>query len=328
MGGRKITGLGAATAPADAVRFDQIPTITVQSGPYDTTAGRLLTPGAYGLGLLGSAVVATDIDATMASGSQQFTTGAVGTFPVGVTSANGGKINLVRASVTDAYEVLQPNNADNMFWRRLSTTWQSWQQIISVPDSTVANGDMLARIGGVWARLAKGAPGQMLRQNDGLTSPEWTDVITARAAQATGSGTAFSFLTIPSWAKKITFVFDEISLSGSDNFLVQIGVAAGFITAGYSGGSFVSTGGGGSYASSATGFLMATNAAGEAHSGHMIITRVGTSNDWVSSHTMGSSARLVSGGGAISLGAALTQVRLTRDGANTFDAGVISITYE
>lgn len=329
MGGRKITNLAAGTAASDAARIDQLPAVVVQSGPYDATAGRLLTPGAFGLGLLGDAVLSTDIDATdTASGTQRYIGGAAGTFPAGITAGAGGRVSITRGTFTAGSEFLQPNTVDALFWRRLATTWQPWMQVVSVLDSTVADGDTIARISGVWARVAKGTAGQVYRQNDALTAPEWSDAIVTRAAQATTSGTVFDFTGIPAWVKRVTVICNGNSLTGSDNFLVQLGVAAGFVVTGYTSGSFVSTGGGGSYSAATAGFIIATNSAGELHSGHLVLTRVGTTNDWVSSHTLGTAARMASGGGTISLAGPLTQIRLTRDGANTFDAGSVSIIYE
>lgn len=199
------------------------------------------------------------------------------------------------------------------------------QQIAAIP---AVEGDLIYRTATAWSRRPKGAAGQIIRQNDALTVPDWSDAIIARAAQATTAGTAFDFTAIPAWVKRVTLRFSGISLSGTDNFLVQLGVAAGFVSAGYTGGGFVSTGGGGSFTASTAGFLIATNAAAEAHDGHMILTRGATATDWLSSHTLASTARVCTGGGAITLAGPLTQVRLTRTGIDTFDAGSVSIIYE
>lgn len=199
------------------------------------------------------------------------------------------------------------------------------QQIAALP---AVEGDMIYRNATVWSRRPKGAAGQIIRQNDALTVPDWSDAIIARAAQATTAGTAFDFTAVPAWVKRVTMRFAGISLSGTDGFLVQLGTASGFVTTGYTGGGFVSTGGGGSFTASTAGFLIATNAAAEVHDGHMTLTRGAVATDWVGSHTLASDARLSSGGGAITLAGPLTQVRLTRTGTDTFDAGSVSIIYE
>ena len=59
----------------------------VQSSVTDTTAGRLLTLGAFGLGQAGAVPTISNIDATTtANGFWRYTTGATGTFPAGVTA--------------------------------------------------------------------------------------------------------------------------------------------------------------------------------------------------------------------------------------------------
>ena len=330
MGAHKITNLGAATVGSDAVRLDQLPSIIVQDSPYDTTAGRLLTVGSFGLGLFGHAVDATNIDTTTtASGSLRYVPGTTGTFPVGVTAASGGKLTITRYSTTGAYEVLQPNNASTMFWRRLETTWQPWQQFVSVPDADVANGDMLARIGGVWARFAKGLAGQVLRQNDALTAPDWTDALQVQAPQVTTSGTAFNFTGIPAWAKRITVICNNVSLSGSDNLLVQIGTSGGIVTTGYDStgstiaGSFVNQ------IASTAGFVVVGSGPGFAQTFTMVLNRLGPASFlWVASHNGFRTGATIQGGGSITLAAALDSVRLTRTGTDTFDGGSVAIIYE
>lgn len=303
--------------------------VTKQTSVTDTTAGSLLIVGAFGSGVVGTGSLLADLDATTTpSGEYRYDATTTGTFPTGVTVASGGVVDFNRLSATVGYETLVPTDQNVTFFRRLTTTFAAWYGTVSLLASTIADGDTIARISGIWARVAKGTAGQVYRQNDALTAPEWSDAIVARAAQATTSGTAFDFTTVPAWVKRVTIRLNGVSLSGTDNFLVQLGVAAGFVTTGYTGGGFVSTGGGGSFTASTAGFLIATNAAGEAHDGHMILTRAATTTDWLSSHTVGTVARMASGGGAITLAGPLTQVRLTRTGTDTFDAGSVSIIYE
>jgi len=201
---------------------------------------------------------------------------------------------------------------------------------------TIANGDGAAgdpTISGVTQLQATWDAG--VSTNESVISPDKLNAtiiaqkITQSASLSTATGTAFDFTGIPSTVKRVTLIFTSVSLSGTDNYLVQLGTSGGFVTTGYLGGGFVSTGGGGTYASSSSGFLVATNTASELMSGHFTLTRSAVgSNSWVSSHVTGTSARTATGGGSINLGAALTQVRLTRDGTNTFDNGAVSIMWE
>ena len=175
-----------------------------------------------------------------------------------------------------------------------------------------------------WKRLTAGS--------SHVLNTDWLEItsgITVTTPQTTTSGTTKDFTGIPVWAKRITVIFTGVSLSGTNDLLVQLGTSGGFVSTGY-----ISTGirvtnaassGGGS---STSGMVISSSAAANTVSGHMILTTDG-SNNWVSSHTAKSATTLVSfGGGDIALGGTLTQVRITPSGADTFDAGSINITYE
>ena len=102
----------------------------VQSTNIDTTAGRLMKVGAFGLGEIGSTTVLSAIDATTtASGTYSYTTGATGTFPSGVTAAVGGVIKVERESATKGYMTLQSSSSTDLYFRNLSTTWGAWQVV-------------------------------------------------------------------------------------------------------------------------------------------------------------------------------------------------------
>lgn len=136
------------------------------------------------------------------------------------------------------------------------------------------------------------------------------------------------FTGIPSWVKRITIIFSEVSLSGTDNILVQLGTASGIENTGY-----VSAAG--NYSSTATATTSVTNG---------MVIRVGTGtftfsgvmqlhllngNTWVSSHSgKGDGNSINSGGGSKTLSGTLTQLTVTRTGINSFDAGSINIIYE
>jgi hypothetical protein len=153
--------------------------------------------------------------------------------------------------------------------------------------------------------------------------------ITAATAQASTSGTSIDFTGIPSWVKRITVMFNGVSLSASAQILVQLGTGAGptFTTSGY-----ISTGSGISgtpvATSSTSGFVVRTDGSGQIVSGIMTIVNI-TGNSWVSSHSgKQSTTTTLVGGGDVSLGAALTAIRITSTSTDTFDAGSINILYE
>lgn len=145
--------------------------------------------------------------------------------------------------------------------------------------------------------------------------------------QSSTSGTAIDFTGIDAGTIRIIITFENVSLSGSDNLIVQIGDAGGFETSGYVSTGAVITAGGTAVASSTTSYAMRINGAGEIFSGTMELSLKDSSNfTWVSTHAgkRGTDGSLV-GGGHKSLSAELTQVRITRSGSNTFDGGSINI---
>lgn len=147
------------------------------------------------------------------------------------------------------------------------------------------------------------------------------------STKQTASGTAIDFTGIPAGVKRITISFQGVSLSGTDQILVQIGDSVGIEATGY-----ISSGwtvAGGVVTSSTIGFLIRLGGAGDILSGIMILTRMDGAHLWVSSHTAKiTTAFIVAGGGDKTLSAELTQLRVTRTGSDTFDAGSINIMFE
>ena len=151
--------------------------------------------------------------------------------------------------------------------------------------------------------------------------------LTAGTAQATTSGTFKDFTDIPSWAKRITVMFNNVSTNGGS--LPQIQIGAGSIdAASYTGSAWLSNT---SNTAMSTGFLL--TAVGSAS---YVISGIGTlallgSNTWTMSgvfaHT--SSAAVNFAAGSKTLGGVLDRVRITTvNGTDTFDAGSINIFFE
>lgn len=154
------------------------------------------------------------------------------------------------------------------------------------------------------------------------------------ASTGTVSGTitvvGVDFLNIPTGVKRITVMFNGVSVSGTSVIQVQIG-SGSITTTGYvSAASILSNT---TVSSSVTsGFaLLQQNAATYAHSGHAVITNI-SSNIWVQSGVFSNSntaAFTSTSGGNISLGGTLDRIRITTvNGTDTFDAGSINILYE
>lgn len=159
-----------------------------------------------------------------------------------------------------------------------------------------------------------------------------TSAVNTRAtAVASTSGTAIDFTALPSWIKRITVMFNETSLSNTDNLLIQLGTGSTtYTTSGYvSTSNAYSNASATSGISSTTGFAVTVaSSAANIASGTLTLINI-SGNTWVSSHTHKIGTTTVgSGGGSVTLGAVLTAVRITSTGTATFDAGTINILYE
>ena len=152
---------------------------------------------------------------------------------------------------------------------------------------------------------------------------------TAGTAVASTSGTSIDFTGIPSWVKRITVMFNGVSLSGTSSLLVQIG-SGSVASSGYTSSSGVVTASNTTgVLSSTAGFIVWLAAAANAFSGTMTINLL-SSNTYNSSHSGKMSTALAGfGGGDVALSGTLDRIRITTvNGTDTFDAGSINILYE
>jgi hypothetical protein len=159
-------------------------------------------------------------------------------------------------------------------------------------------------------------------------TPTGVGVLTSDTAQATTSGTYKDFTGIPSWVKRITVMFNEVSTNGTSNQQIQIG-SGSLTTSGYvSSSSGVSAAGVG-VTSYTNGFGLRNELATYVFSGHMVLTLV-SGNIWVSSHSgKGTTAITMFGGGSVTISGTLDRVRITTvNGTDAFDAGSINLLYE
>jgi hypothetical protein len=148
-------------------------------------------------------------------------------------------------------------------------------------------------------------------------------------AQASTSGTSIDFTGIPSWVKRVTVMFQGVSLSGTNDFLFQLGDSGGIENTGYLsaytqfGASTLGT------ANSTSGFLFAGGGATRLNHGTIQFTNL-TGNVWTAfgGSADETGARTCFAAGSKTLSATLDRVRITASGADTFDAGTINIMYE
>lgn len=152
--------------------------------------------------------------------------------------------------------------------------------------------------------------------------------LTLGTPQTTTSGTAFTFTGIPSGTTQITIMLDGNSLSGTDDYLIQIGDSGGIETSGYNSMSIQAT----NVVTSTAGIIIRSpSAAATFGGGSLIFTLANSStNKWVAQGVFSrtDAAGGPSSAGVKSLSGELTQMHLTRTGSNTFDAGSVNIAYQ
>jgi hypothetical protein len=156
--------------------------------------------------------------------------------------------------------------------------------------------------------------------------------ITLSTAVASTSGTSIDFTSIPAWVKRITVMFQGVSLSGTATILFQIG-SGSIATSGYASNAGYWTGNSGQAISSTSGYCINnTGMAAETITGIATFCLLNaTSNLWLMTHTgnLGTVNYFIVGSGSKTLSGTLDQVRLTTtNGTDTFDAGSINILYE
>lgn len=156
--------------------------------------------------------------------------------------------------------------------------------------------------------------------------------ITLGTVQASTSGTQIDFTGIPSWAKRVTVMFNGVSTSGTSPVQIQLGDSGGIETAGYdsvASYSNVAT----AFTTSTTGFICDASAVALAASirrGAYVISLI----DGTTFVGSGSIANFTTNitcacGGSKTLSAPLDRIRITTvGGTDTFDAGTINIMWE
>lgn len=170
-----------------------------------------------------------------------------------------------------------------------------------------------------------------------LAQPSVSDIsgfssITNLGAQATTSGSAKDFTGIPSTAKRIIVLFNQVSLNNANSVVVQIGNGS-VETSGYTSISNIISVGAITFS---TGFSLYTNGAAYNWNHRMVLENI-SGNLWLSTHFGGTSANtyIVIGQGTKTTSGVVDRVRVqivdgsgNATGAVAFDNGSITVTYE
>lgn len=193
-----------------------------------------------------------------------------------------------------------------------------------------ASGNVLVSDGTGWTSAARGVPavtgnaGKVLRTDGSVAS--WDSGINAGTSVATTSGTSQTLTGIPAWAKRVTILFNQVSLNGTGNILVRVGAGA-VSSSGYTASGTRLTPTAAATTSSTSGFVLNTNDSTRQVSGAMVLHKV-SGNVWLASGTFGTDGTEVHvAGGRISLGGDLDRVSVVA-GSGALDNGSFNVFWE
>lgn len=180
----------------------------------------------------------------------------------------------------------------------------------------------------VTAKIADDAVTTAKVLNASITPAKLSQPSTLETAQASTSGTSIDFTGIPSWVKRITVGFIDVSTNGSSPVQVQIGDSGGFETTGYTSTAFLYNSG--TLTTSTSGFILTQGISASA------VLRSFVTLVRISGNTWGESGIILSSSNAPTQSAGLKQLSDTLDrvrittvnGTDAFDAGSINIMYE
>lgn len=154
--------------------------------------------------------------------------------------------------------------------------------------------------------------------------------ITLSTAVNSTSGTFIDFTGIPSTAKRITVMFQGVSLNGAAHLLIQLGNSGGIVSSGYGSGGIHWAGSGQLSMGASNGFAIFVGSAARVTDGSMVLT-LSYSGAWTSTHAVnyGSGGDGAAGGGSVTGLGTVDRIRITTtSGTDTFDAGKINISWE
>jgi hypothetical protein len=155
--------------------------------------------------------------------------------------------------------------------------------------------------------------------------------ITLGTVQNSTSGTALDFTGIPSWAKRVFVLFNQVSTNNTSAWLLQIG-SGSIVNTGYVSGSLSTQSAAvGSPAGTRTDGFIINNAiiASYLFTGKVELINI-TGNTWISSGLLVATSgdRGAQSGGTLTLSGPLDRLRITSVTPDTFDNGSINILYE
>jgi hypothetical protein len=302
-----------------------------------SVAGNALTISASALTLdfrsttLGSGAVTrvsgTPANLVISSGSTLGTVNAVQSDIAVLAMNNAGTLELAAVNLAGGTDLSETN--------LISTTAEGGAgaaDSATVVYSTTARSNLAYRVLGI-IRSTQATAGtwvtapSLIQGSGGMNSGGLNVNMRLGASVASTSGTAIDFTGITAWAKRITVMFNGVSLSGTSDLMVR-GGAGSIETTGYEGVTF----GNAIQTTWASGGFQATRtgSASSTYSGTMTITNL-AGNLWICAATMADNTNGFAGiaAGRKTFSGTLDRLRVTTlNGTDTFDAGSINIMCE
>lgn len=164
-------------------------------------------------------------------------------------------------------------------------------------------------------------------QANGVTGSVYP--LVSGTAQASTSGTSIDFTGIPSWVKRVTVMFSNVSTNGTSEKLIQLIHSSGtVVTSGYRSAAARLNDTGLVETTSTAGFLLAVTNATDDLYGSYVFTNL-SGNIWTGVGSTTYSFGLVTSCGGVTIASTLTGIRITTvNGTDAFDGGSINILYE
>jgi hypothetical protein len=273
---------------------------------------------AFGLGNAGNAPTIAALDSgSTETGMWRFTGSTTGTFPTGVTAATTGLVTVDRQTSSEAMMMLRPAGSNRLYVRFLASfSWGSWREIPAplVPGSANAL--------------------QTLRLNAAGNGQEYSPNINVETAVSLSGQTSVDFTGIPTAARRITLMLIGVSTSGTAPVLVRIGDSGGFENTGYAGACTSINGATAATTNPTASFEInfgAGDTAAASRHGKIVLDRATPGGvGWVASGivTLSNTNATSILSGRKDLSDVLDRVRIIMDGVQTFDAGVVNVSWE
>jgi hypothetical protein len=220
------------------------------------------------------------------------------------------------ASGTGSLTVLAPNTNSNL---TLGLPASNGTLITTADVATVSQ-----------TMMANSSVGTAQLIDANVTPVKLSQPLTLGTAQ-TASGTSITYTGIPSWVKRITVMFGNVSTNGSSTPIIRIG-SGSIQTTGYDSTASCGTAAG-AYQSSTAGFLACYQGvnSNSVQRGSVTLTLLG-SNLWIQSGCVGDSvyaATTSASSGSVTLSGTLDRLSITTlSGTDSFDSGSFNILYE